>query len=59
MVYVLARGGYLQIVAVVFGLISSVTACMQTVYAYEALRLARAAAATPPAVTPAVRVLFV
>lgn len=33
------------ILTIVFGLISSVTACMQTIYAYEALQLARVAAA--------------
>jgi hypothetical protein len=30
------------ILTIVFGLISSITACMQTIYAYEALELARA-----------------
>lgn len=46
------------ILTIVFGLISSITACMQTVYAYEALQLARAAAATLTSPTPVVPVLF-
>jgi hypothetical protein len=33
------------ILTVIFGMISSVTACLQTIYAYETLQLARGAAA--------------